>query len=77
MHTDKYIQLNGIIEKSLATDHILMQPQALSKIMVTKAINTLSNVFRLKVDKSNTFQFPILPLYDEYIYIQNHKVLKR
>ena len=36
----------------------------------------LSNVFRLKVDKSNTFQFDILPLYDEYIYIQNHKVLK-
>ena len=61
----------------LATDQILMQPQALSKTMVTKAINTLSNVFRLKVDKSNTFQFPILPLYDEYIYIQNHKVLKR
>ena len=53
-----------------------MQPQALSKTMVTKAINTLSNVFRLKVDKSNTFQFDILPLYDEYIYIQNHKVLK-
>ena len=61
----------------LATDHILMQPQALSKTMVTKAINTLSNVFRLKVDKSTTFQFHILPLYDEYIYIQNHKVLKR
>ena len=53
-----------------------MQPQALSKTMVTKAINTLSYVFRLKVDKSNTFQFHILPLYDEYIYIQNHKVLK-
>ena len=50
--------------------------QALSKTMVTKAINTLSNVFRLKVDKSNTFQFHILLLYDEYIYIQNHKVLK-
>ena len=29
--------------RSLATDHILMQPQALSKTMVTKAINTLSN----------------------------------
>ena len=65
------------VHNSLATDHILMQPQALSKTMVTKAINTLSNVFRLQVDKSNTFQFPILPLYDEYIYIQNHKVLKR
>ena len=51
--------------------------QALSKTMVTKAINTLSNVFRLKVDKSNTFQSHILPLYDDYIYIQNHKVLKR
>ena len=63
--------------KPLATDHILMQPQALSKTMVTKALNTLSNVFRLKVDKSNTFQFHILPLYDEYIHIQNHKVLKR
>ena len=65
------------LPQTLATDHIFMQPQALSKTMVTKAINTLSNVFRLKVDKSITFQFPILPLYDEYIYIQNHKVLKR
>ena len=63
-------------QMSLATDHILMQPQALSMTMVTKAINTLSNVSRLKVDKSNTFQFDILPLYDEYIYIQNHKELK-
>ena len=62
------------MQKSLATDHILMQPQALSKTMVTKAVNTLSNVIRLKVDKSNTFQFDILQLYDECIYIQNHKV---
>ena len=73
----KQLHLQIILIEPLATDHILMQPQALFKTMVTKAINTLSNIFRLKVDKSNTFQFHILPLYDEYIYIQNHKVLKR